>query len=123
MSAHIDRMSQDAMEALWDIMQHHAGQRNMMTKMLERDPPFGGDEMRERTKQRLANHMHLLNQVEVVGEALDQLRLTEGYANRLASMLEAKHTVLARVRDEVMKHPVLRAPLLYVWKRLTSWGV
>lgn len=87
-----EQQIKDAMDALYEIMRYHGSKRNVLHKMSQ-DPP-GPEEFKrrtaERSKQRLADHMQMLNHVETVGEALQEAQLNESYVRRLERELKAR---------------------------------
>ena len=93
MDAHNERVLNDAMEALYDINAHHASKLRMLTEMSERGCG-PSDEFREHSKKRakirLEAHVDALERIEVVGDALNSMRLTERLVKRLEMELEAR---------------------------------
>lgn len=117
---------EDAIGALYDIVGFHFRQVKMYTELsVKRDGIFGDAEHRERAKMRLEMHTRFVEQIEHIGETLNDAKLNASYVKHLEARLAEKRIVpilLDRAREEVMKVPMLREPLVWAWNKLT-WGV
>jgi hypothetical protein len=124
----------EALELLGAIHRHHIGVVRRSYRMMDSPPSFAKTDeerakIRNRMSDRLDEHGEYVGMMNVVGatleSALSSLRFHKRLSDKLGKQLDEQRVIpilLNRARDELMKHPVLRAPALYVWNKLT-WGV